>query len=680
MEGFIAKHRLVTRPAMSYKGGTKWQMDCLFNPAHQAPDAMLCVTASGAAAYQCQHNSCQGKDWHAVRDLLEPGWRDAKRGEYRGTQERTTRKRRVQKEEVVGEESTEGLPFIECNRRFLRDKSDDAVKALLKANDPPSVFVRSGRMVRIGTDEQARPFIEPLNTPSLRGILARCASFVSTSDDRGVVPVAPPKEVVEDILSLAGWPDIPSLSGIVTAPVVATNGSLVFKPGYLADAGVYYHERHGAKIGDTEPTSENVEKAKKLIMETILGDFPFVDESSRAHSLALLFLPFVRALVDGPTPFHLISAPTPGSGKSLLAKALTAAFIYGGASEQPAPGHDDEEWRKRITSSLMGGGSHVWLDNIAKKMDCGQFALAITASEWRDRMLGGNVEVTMPVRCVWLGTGNNTVLSDEITRRTVEIRLDSEQERPWDRDSGQFKITNLGEWVKEERGQYLTATLTLLRKWIDDGRPRWTGKPLGSFESWSRIMGGILDSIGVVGFLANRDDLYERLDPEREKWCLFFRQWHKQHGEKLTGTADVIAIAVECEIVAEDTKGNRVLLGRQLQKQCDRVYAGLRLIRGKVKDKSSQYSITTVSTKPRFSKEKTGDTGDTGDNTLPHEEVSNCKPIDNKETIQSMGDSSPVSPVSPSLDFSSTPTANDDPWDIDDLEDPFGDLEEDVIE
>src|SRR5206468_1717626 len=32
--------------------------------------------ANGAIAAGCHHSGCQGKDWHALRDAVEPGWRD----------------------------------------------------------------------------------------------------------------------------------------------------------------------------------------------------------------------------------------------------------------------------------------------------------------------------------------------------------------------------------------------------------------------------------------------------------------------------------------------------------------------------------------------------------------------------------------------------------------------------
>jgi putative DNA primase/helicase len=38
--------------------------------------------------------------------------------------------------------------------------------------------------------------------------------------------------------------------------------------------------------------------------------------------------------------------------------------------------------------------------------------------------------VGLPVRCGWIATGNNLLLSDEMTRRTVRVHLDSGEEFP----------------------------------------------------------------------------------------------------------------------------------------------------------------------------------------------------------------------------------------------------------
>lgn len=57
----------------------------------------------------------------------------------------------------------------------------------------------------------------------------------------------------------------------------------------------------------------------------------------------------------------------------------------------------------------------------------------------------------------------------------------------------------------------------LARKWLVAAQPAWTGKALGSFESWSRAVRGILIAAGIEGFLANRDEFYRQADRETEE-------------------------------------------------------------------------------------------------------------------------------------------------------------------
>ena len=125
-------------------------------------------------------------------------------------------------------------------------------------------------------------------------------------------PIPPPAEVVSDFTSLKAWQGIPSLVGITTAPVVAPDGTLEKEPGYLPRSRLYYHQS-GLVLGDISPTAANVEAARQLIFEEMLGDFPFVDDASRANALAALLLPFVRPAFSGPTPATLFDAPVEGT-------------------------------------------------------------------------------------------------------------------------------------------------------------------------------------------------------------------------------------------------------------------------------------------------------------------------------------------------------------------------------
>jgi putative DNA primase/helicase len=58
-----------------------------------------------------------------------------------------------------------------------------------------------------------------------------------------------------------------------------------------------------------EPSEADLVRARALILDDLLCDFPFVSDANRAHAVARFLLPFVRELISGPTPLHLIEAP-----------------------------------------------------------------------------------------------------------------------------------------------------------------------------------------------------------------------------------------------------------------------------------------------------------------------------------------------------------------------------------
>ena len=490
---------------------------------------------------------------------------------------------------------TVGLPIIETNNRQQREISDDLLKAVKAANDPPLLFVRAGQLTRIGMDENGRPKTETVDEDVLAHVATRAANFVSTSEKRGTVAVKPPSHALCDLIHAPNWPGLPPLAGIVTSPVIAPNGELVTTPGYMADARLYYHESQTFILPDTTPTPATVTNAVSLLLDVLLGDFPFTDQSSRANALALLLLPFVRPYIDGPTPLHLIDAPAAGTGKTLLGRIIASVFLPGGPPLSSAPtnrsGSDDEEWRKKLASALRGGGPFCFIDNISGTLASPTLDAILTAREWTDRELGRMSMVTMPVLCTFIGTANNVTVGGDTDRRTVWIRIDSKVERPEDR--GGFKIADIEEFVREERPRLLAAVLTLLRAWIDAKRPKWTGSPVGSFERWSSAIGGILDVAGVSGFLGNREEMHNRLDPEREKWTTFFHAWHDVHCSEKVGVADVAALAWGLDLIENVDRPGKTVLGNLLRSKVDRVFNGLRLESRGTKNGIAQYRIVS---------------------------------------------------------------------------------------
>lgn len=133
------------------------------------------------------------------------------------------------------------LPAVQVNNRPLRDVSTDALDALLDANTPPQLFVRAGALVRIGADEHGAPEVHVVSEAALRGMLTRCADFVRVTkgkdgEDKELQELSPPLDVVRDILALGSWP-FPALAGIVEAPTLRPDGSVLDRPGYDAARG-----------------------------------------------------------------------------------------------------------------------------------------------------------------------------------------------------------------------------------------------------------------------------------------------------------------------------------------------------------------------------------------------------------------------------------------------------------
>ena len=529
----------------------------------------------------------------------------------------------VERIQTVTAAMVDGLPMVETNGRHLRDESTDALGALIKSNEPPAVFVRGGELARVQINEKNRAIIKGLTLPMLRGHFARCANFVSTSEKRGVVPVAPPKDVVEDVLAMPEWGGIPPLTGIVTAPVFSANGNLDTRPGYHPCARLFYHETCPIPIPDTSPTPENVRRARSLILEDLLGDFPFADDASRAHAVALLLLPFVRPMVDGPTPLHLIDAPSAGTGKGLLARVCTLPFTAAGAPVK-APPTEEAEWSKTLTSVFSDGDSHLLFDNV-RSLNSPSFFAALTSTLYKDRLLSTNRTAEFENRLVWLATCNNIQGNDELTRRSIWIRLDAGIEQPEARDG--FQHPDLAEWALANRGALIGAALTLVRAWVQDGQPAYAGKerPLGSFEAWTRVLGGILSSAGIEGFLANREEQRSRVDTDTTAWHGFVEAWRERHEDSVVVTADLFPIALEWmpEKLGDGTdKSQKSKFGRLLVRYIDKVFAGHKIITaGKAttggSKNSPQYRLEPVE------QEKTGRHGRLGRLfSLPHVVVS----------------------------------------------------------
>jgi hypothetical protein len=495
----------------------------------------------------------------------------------------------VQLTKIPEEELAVGLPEIRVNGRQLDEVSDDALEALRLRNEPPRLFQRGGALVRLRSDEATEaPALEILGVDALRGELARAATWYEArggKNGQAHVGVAPPVDVVRDLLSAPGWPEevAPPLKEVIEAPVFAADGTLVAQPGYHHNSRLWFSPAAGLVIPKPPraPYCVLVKRAKGAILDDVLADFPFADQASRANALALLLLPFVRPLIDGPTPLHLIEAAKAGTGKGLLTDVI-CLLATGRFSEPTAEAGEGDEWRKRVLSALLHGPRFVLIDNINGYLNSGALASALTARVVKDRVLGTSRMAAVPVRCVWIATGNNVRMSTELSRRTPLIRLVSAAEKPWTRPASDFLHPDLTGYVRVRRGELIGAALTLCRAWVAAGRPEGEVN-VGSYEPWSRAMSGLMDVIGVSGFMANAGELLDHANDDQAKWTAFVQLWWHQFGGQAVGAADLFPM-IEQDNLLEGVLGDgneasqRIKLGRALGRQRDACYGGRKIV------------------------------------------------------------------------------------------------------
>ena len=478
----------------------------------------------------------------------------------------------------AAQESFHNLPVIIANQRHLRDVAADSWEVLKATNRvSPQFFLFGNSLCDLSTQEsELRPRL--LTPPSLRNRLDRLADYISIDKHGEEHPSRPQKDLLEDMLAEAG-PPLPHLRGVVRGPVCRPDGSLAVSEGFDPVTELYLSlgSLQVPPVSD-QPSLSDISRAKDLILFELLGDFPFPSIADKAHAVSEILTPAARPLISGPTPLHLNEAPTPGSGKDLLADCV-ALINTGGLPAAMTEGRDDDEWRKRLTAKLITSPSIVLIDNVKRRLDSGALSAALERPIWEDRLLGHSRVISVPIRCVWICTANNPAYSDEIARRIVRVRIDSELETPWERTG--FKHPDLKGWVNAHRGLLLWAILTLIRAWAAQGKPT-VDEVMGSFESWTNVIGGILKVAGIPGFLTNRDEVYAQVQVEGEPLRALVAVWWETYQGQRVGTDKLFDLAKEKRLLTDlrsgrQDHGARIALGRMLGTHRDRIIGDYRI-------------------------------------------------------------------------------------------------------
>ena len=344
-----------------------------------------------------------------------------------------------------------------------------------------------------------------------------------------------PRRVADALLARGHWPLLPDLIGFIETPTITDEGRIIDQPGYDAASGLFcaFTTIAGYKRPPAKPTMEDAASAAEKLL-ALFSSFPFVDAADSSAMLGAVLTAIQRRLLPA-APLMAITAPTPGTGKTLLCETLAIVATARRASVLSL-GHDDAESEKRLAGVLLAGDAVISVDNIERPLKGDLLCQVATQQFVRLRPLGGSGMLNVPTHSLIVATGNNLSIIGDLKRRVVMIRLDAKTERPEHRA---FDCDHLVA-VAARRGEIITLALTIVAAYLAAGAPKVQGlHGFGGFEQWDRMVRRPLVWLGLPDPLLTSEELREQ-DPDLEAMRLMFSAWRESFSDRAVTGAEVI--------------------------------------------------------------------------------------------------------------------------------------------
>lgn len=486
---------------------------------------------------------------------------------------KTGRKKRVRPVEPRGETlDPGGRRVIRHDPGRLPEILDQVGLALSKSCH--NLFSYTGRLVRVYAAPEAASggVHRPRGALVLHTVdgahlteLATAAAVHERFDARSEAykPCDCPRRVADAYLARGNWPELRPLTGFVEAPTITLDGRLIHEPGHDRETGLYQASAAipGWSAPPAKPTRADAKAALAMLLD-LVKDFPFVADEDRAAVVAGIITGLLRRVLPA-APLLAVTAPTPGTGKTLIAETF-AIIATGRRASVLSLGHDDAEAEKRLAGVLLAGDAVIALDNIERPLK-GDLLCQVTTQQFvRLRPLGASGMLSIPTHALMVATGNNLAIVGDLKRRVALIRMDSGQERPEQRTFSRDHLED----VFARRGELIRAALTLPLAYLAAGAPAIEGMhPLGGFEQWDRMVRRPLAWLGLPDPLKASESLREE-DPDFEAMRLLLGAWRDMFGDEPMTAAEIVAVGMGEGGFDTFTKEQRGTLKDALQLVC----------------------------------------------------------------------------------------------------------------
>lgn len=390
-----------------------------------------------------------------------------------------------------------------CNTKCNVYQRSGSLVTIAKA----SAFKRANKkLLSVNPDEI---IIKETDIHYLSEVLTKNALWAK-SNEKGEIGkyINCPKDISQHIISRPSW-NIPNLFGVISAPTLRKDGSILDKEGYDELTGLFFATNGTIFEKIPENSSKNdAEKALEIIFH-ILKDFPFNNDESKSVAIAAILTTIIRKSIET-APMFCFSAPKMGTGKTLLAD-ICSLIATGKRNSVISQACTEEEDEKRLLAALGEGRQILCIDNIERPLSGAMLCSMLTSTSVSGRILGHSKMASYSSAVAVFATGNNLVLIGDISTRALLCQIESKEERPEERE-----LPDLPKYILKNRSKIVAACLTILRAYCIAGKPKQNIKQFGRFEEWSNWVRSSIVWLGLEDPCKSRKEI-ENMDPTRIK-------------------------------------------------------------------------------------------------------------------------------------------------------------------
>lgn len=508
----------------------------------------------------------------------------------------------------AGVSTTGGLAPIKWVDGELPRVVDEAEAALIAcAHDP--IYQRGASLVRVVRQQAVslRMFKQPAGVLGIQQVdknylleqMTRSAWWERYDNRKeSYRRINAPEIVAQTYLARMGHWKVPRLLGVISTPTLRPDGALLQTPGYDKDTATFY-DPCGVNYAQVpeKPTKAQIDAAIDRLFSAV-DSIPFVSPCDASVMVSLMMTALVRRSLPS-APMGAITAPTPGSGKTLIGDCIATLLTGTSAPAMQFPAAD-EEAEKVILSVLMMGVPLVLIDNVERPLEGAWLCSILTSESHQGRILGRNEMVSVPTTTLFLATGNKLTIKGDLRTRALLCRIDPKHEKPEDR---KFDVDLRVQFAKD-RAALVVAALTVMRGYLSRGEKASVFRPWGRFETWSKFCREPLMWLGLSDPCESYD-LIAADDPERQEHVRMLEVWADHFSAEPKTAREAVNAAIvgnedlrEClESIARDQGGvlSAKKLGKWLRFHAERIVDGRMFVKvGDDRNGVSRWKITTV--------------------------------------------------------------------------------------